>query len=100
MTETEKYLYRYYQLERLKALAKDELMSAVAEYDEKAEALLKPLNLSNTKVDKTNRINDPVQNAVVEMLDIYLKGIEKAKASHKQLIDEQDAIERTCERGG
>ena len=98
MTDTEKYLYRYYQLERLKAAANDELRCAVAEYDEKAEALLKPHNLSETKAGKTNRKSDPVQDAAIKMVDIYIKEIEKARESLNRIIEEQDVIKLTVEK--
>ena len=100
MTQTEQYLYRYYQLERLKSVANNDLRRAVAEYNERAESLLKPKTMTEPQGGRTNRVSDPVQDAVVAMVDTYLREIKKAEEALNKLIAEQDSISETVEKAG
>ena len=98
MTEVEKYLYRFYQLERLKCAANNDLALAVSDYEEKAEALLKPFDISGAKSAKTNRISNPVQDVAIKMAEVFQKEINKARVALEKVIFEQETISETVEK--
>ncbi len=100
MTEVERYLYRYRNLERMKKILENELRDATEEYRTQQESLLMPVKPAEVKTSKTNKITDPVQDAVIKIIDVYRKRIDRI-ANELQLVSgEQQSILDTVKQAG
>ena len=92
MTDVERYLYRYNHLERKKRILESELKEATEEYRAQQESLLAPAKTSEVKTSKTNRISDPVPAAVIKIVDVYRKRVDRIADDLQTVSGEQQRI--------
>lgn len=100
MTDVERYLYRYRNLERMKKILENELRDATEEYRAQQESLLTPAKPTEIKTSKTNKITNPVQDAVIKIVDVYRKRVDRISRELAQITGEQDSILDTVKSAG
>ena len=100
MTEIERYLYRYRNLERMKKILENELRDATEEYRAQQESLLMPAKQAEVKTSKTNKIIDPVQDTVIKIIDIYRKRVDRIANELQVVSGEQQSILDTVKQAG
>ena len=100
MTNVERFLYRYRNLERMKKILENELRDATEEYRAQQESLLMPAGQTEVKTSKTNKITDPVQDVVIKIVDVYRKRVDHISRELAQVTGEQDSILGTVKSAG
>ena len=100
MTDVERYLYRYNHLERKKRILESELKEAREEYQAQQESLLSPAKTSEVKSSKTNKISDPVPDAVIKIVDVYRKRMDRIADDLSAVSGEQQSILDTVKNAG
>jgi len=100
MTDVERYLYGYRDLERKKKILENDLRDAKEEYKAQQESLLMPSKQTEVKTSKTNKITDPVQDAVIKIVDVYRKRVDRISRELAQVTGEQDSILETIKSAG
>ncbi len=100
MTDVERYLYGYRDLERKKKILENDLRDATEEYKEQQESLLAPAKPAEVKTSKTNKIIDPVQDAVIKIVDVYRKRVDRISRELARVTGEQDLILETIKSAG
>lgn len=98
MSEAEKYLYHYGDLEKSKKHIKNYLDEALIEYKEYYNKLLNPVDLTNAKISKTNKISNPVQEAVVKIIDTFQTKVVRIECELNQIDKDQQSIINTLEK--
>ncbi len=100
MTDVERYLYRYNHLERKKRILESELKEAREEYKAQQESLLSPAKSSEVKTSKTNKKSDPVPDAVIKIVDVYCKRMDRIADELSAVNGEQQSIMDTVNNAG
>ena len=100
MTDVERYLYRYNHLEHKKRILESELKEAREEYQAQQESLLSPAKTSEVKTSKTNKKSDPVPDAVIKIVDVYRKRMDRIADDLSAVNGEQQSILDTVNKAG
>jgi len=100
MTDVERYLYRYNHLERKKRMLESELKEAREEYKAQQESLLSPAKTCEVKTSKTNKKSDPVPDAVIKIVDVYRKRMDRIADELQAVSGEQQSILDTVNSAG
>jgi hypothetical protein len=98
MTDVERYLFRYNNLERMKKSIENELSEAMSEYNMQSDIMLRPTILSDINAGKTNKVSNPVQDAVVKIVDIFKAKVDRLTNELNSITIEQKMILTTIKK--
>jgi len=95
MSDVERFLFRYNNLERTKKTLENDLIEATEEYQAQSESLLKPYKLSLAKSGKTNKVYSSVEESVIKIVDVYRSRMERIQMVLVDLDEKQQRIKDT-----
>jgi hypothetical protein len=99
LTNTEKYLYRFFDIGKEIQQLKNARADIIREVDDHRNTLFTPV-LKNEGRDDSHRIKNPVLEAVIKIQDDLVKKIEKMTEEIRGLETEKMLIEQTVKAAG